>query len=92
MSRSEYVELDTIHDPEGMGLVSHITMRKKPSGYLVYSFAIFKEFERNEGGPTQRTSYLTDRHFGALRKLVDLTEERIRVEQDKMHTGRRAVR
>lgn len=89
MSKSEFVELATLRDPDGMGLVAPITVRERENGYKAFSFAVFKEFERKEGGETQRTAYLNERHIVGLRKLIDRVEERIRLEQDKLHEGRR---
>jgi hypothetical protein len=92
MTRSDFVELDVLHDPDGLGLVAPITVREN-AGYKAFSFAIFKEFERKEGGPTQRTAYMNERHLVAARKLLDLVETRIRAEQDKWHThARRAAK
>lgn len=89
MSKNDYELIDTLRDPDDLGLVSVITMRDRENGYRAFSFAFFKEFERKEGGPTQRTSYLNERHIPAARKLLDQTERRIAQERDRVHQGRR---
>jgi hypothetical protein len=87
MTKSDFVELATLRDPEGLGLIALINVKDKPNGYKSFSFALFKEFER--GGATERTAFLNERHLGAARKLLDMVEKRIRAEQDKLHTQRR---
>jgi len=89
MAKSEFVEVDTLRDRDGVGLVAPITVSQRPNGYRAFSFSIFKEFERTPGGPTERTNYLSDRHLGAVRKLIDDVEARIQVERDKVHETRR---
>lgn len=89
MTKSEFTEIEVIRDPEGLGLIASITMREKANGYVAFSFAIFKEFERSVGGATQRTSYMNDRHIEAARKLLDHVERRISEEKDKLHARRR---
>jgi hypothetical protein len=89
MSRNDFVEVDVLRDPDGLGLVAPITARVKPNGFTAFSFAIFKEFERAPGHPTQRTSYMNERHISAMHKLLDRVEKRIAEEQDKIHTARR---
>lgn len=89
MSKSDFVELAVIRDPDDMGLIAAITMKDHPNGYRAFSFALFKEFERGDGRPVERSSFLNERHLGAARKLLDMVETRIRAEQDKVHTRRR---
>jgi len=89
MTKSAFVEIETLRDPDGMGLVAAITAKQKDNGYTAYSFAIFKEFERSTGGPTQRTNYLNERHIGAARKLIDMVEARIAVSRDQLHEQKR---
>lgn len=90
--RQEYEEIDAIKDPDGMGLVAPITRMIKPNGYQSFSYAIMKEFERFPGGPTERSSFLNERHAEAAHKLIDLAVERIAVEHDKMQAQRREER
>lgn len=88
MSKDEgFTTLVELKDPDGMGVVAIITTKRRPTGYMSYSFALKKEFELN--GETKRSAFLQDRHIGAARKLLDMVEERIREEQDKLFTTRR---
>lgn len=90
MPKSEYEVIDTLRDPDGLGLIAEITRFRRGNGFTGVSFAIFKEFERRSGGPTERTAYLNSRHIGAARKLLDLVETRVAEETDKFHEARRA--
>jgi len=91
MAKSEFIEIDCLRDPDNLGLVAPITIKEKPNGYIAFSFAIFKEFERG-GGPTQRSSYLNDRHIDAAHKLLDAIERRIEIERDRVWERRRRDR
>lgn len=86
-ARAGFTEVALIRDPDGVGLVAPITIKERPNGYRTVSFAIMKEFER--GPITERTSYLNERHIRAARKLLDLVEERLRLEKEKIFTDRR---
>lgn len=88
---NDFELLDEIRDEE-TGVVAVITKKKKPNGYLGFSFSFFKEFERRPGSPTERTSYLNDRHLGAVRRLINAVEERIEAEKDKLFSSRRSTR
>ena len=90
MPASDYEVIDTINDPDGMGLVAELTRFRRSNGFTGVSFAIFKEFERRPGGPTERTSYLNQRHLGAARKLLDLIEDRMAQETERFHAARRS--
>lgn len=90
MPKSDFVELAVLRDPDGLGVVAPITVRKRPNGFVQISFAVFKEFER--GGETQRTSFLNRRHIGALRKLLDEIESFFEKERDRIFEGERAGR
>lgn len=82
-SSSDFVTLDTLYDPDGSGVLAVVTVREQSSGFRVYSFAFFKEFEKD--GVTKRTAYLNDRHIGVARRLLDKIEATIckAQEQDK---------
>lgn len=90
-SKSDYEEIAVLRDPDGMGLIAPITRFRKGNGYYAFSFAIQKEFERTPGGPTERTSFMNDRHILSIRKLLDEVERRIAIEQDKLMAHRRGV-
>ena len=85
---SPFEEIDRLRDPDNLGLVAPITIKTKPNGYVAFSFAIFKEFERPDGDTT-RTSYLNDRHIDAAHKLLDAVQRRIEIERDKVWADRR---
>jgi hypothetical protein len=85
--KDDFVEVATLRDPDGLGLVAPVTMRVKENGYTSFSFALFKEFEKN--GETQRTAFLNDRHLPAARRLLDEIESRIALESDKLWATRR---
>ncbi len=87
---SSFEILDEIRDEE-TGVVAVITKKQKPTGYLGFSFSFFKEFERKPGSQTERTSYLNDRHIGAVRRLINAVEERIEAEKDKLFSKRRST-
>ena len=88
-SRSDYEEIAVLRDPDGLGLIAPITKLKKTNGYTSFSFAIMKEFERKEGGPVERSSFLNERHVAAAHKLLDLVMNRIAEERDKLLAQRR---
>ena len=88
-NRSDYEEIAVLRDPDGLGLIAPITRYKKPNGFHSFSFAIMKEFERREGGPTERSSFLNDRHIAAAHRLLNDVEKRIAQEQDKTLASRR---
>lgn len=90
MPKTEYAEIDTLRDEQNPEVISVITARQRPSGLITYSFSILKEFQRREGGPVDRTSYLNTRHLGAMRRLLDKTEERIDEERERIDRERRA--
>lgn len=85
---SPFTEIARLRDPDDLGLVAPITVKRKPNGYVAFSFAIFKEFERPDGD-IQRTSFLNDRHIDAAHKLLDAVERRIELERDRVRTKRR---
>lgn len=80
-----------MRDPDGLGLIAPITRFKKPNGYYAFSFAIMKEFERREGGPVERSSFLNERHIAAAHKLLGMVAIRIAEEQDRILNERRQV-
>ena len=83
-----FTEIDRLRDLDNLGLVAPITIKTKPNGYVAFSFAIFKDFER-PGGDTQRTSYLNDRHIDAAHKLLEAVEKHIELERDRVWADRR---
>lgn len=85
---SPFVEIARLRDPDDLGLVAPITIKRKPNGYVAFSFAIFKEFERSDG-ETKRSSFLNDRHIEAAHKLLDAVEKRIEIERDRVRAKRR---
>jgi len=89
-SKADYEEIDVVRDPDGLGLIAPITRFKKQNGYHSFSFAIMKEFERKEGAPVERSSFLNERHVAAAHKLLDLVVRRIGEEQDKLLASRRS--
>ena len=86
---SPFTEIARLRDPDDLGLVAPITIKTKPNGYVAFSFAIFKEFERSDG-ETRRSSFLNDRHIDAAHKLLDAVEKRIEIERDRVRAIRRA--
>jgi hypothetical protein len=84
-----YQLVDELRDDEG--LVATITARDV-GGYRRLTFSLQREFERPKGGPTERSSFLRAEHVPAARRLLDRVEERMRVEQDRVHTERRVSR
>lgn len=89
---SEFTVIDTLRDPDNTGVAARITVRDKPNGYRSFSFSIFKEFEREPGGATQRSAFLNDWHIEAAHKLLDRVAERIEQEKAKVHGRRRRAR
>jgi len=90
-ANSPFVEIARLRDPDDLGLVAPITIKTRPNGYVAFSFAIFKEFERADG-ETQRSSFLNDRHIDAAHKLLDAVERRIEIERDRVSTSRREAK
>lgn len=88
---AKFDEIDTIRDDE-LGVAATITVKSTPTGYSEFSFSLFKEFQRNEKGPVERTNFLNERHIGAARRLLDQVEERIKEEKERLHRGRRSRR
>lgn len=86
----DHVVLEEIRDPDS-GLLVVITKKQKYTGYVGFSFAFFKEFERQAGSETERSTWLNDRHIGAARRLLDLAEECIQREKEKLWTQRRGA-
>lgn len=84
---SGYTVIGEFRDDQG--IVGVVSKKEKPNGFLGFSFALFKEFERKPGGPTERTGWLNDRHLGAARRMLNRIEERIDTEMDKRHAQRR---
>jgi len=82
-------EIDLLRLPgdQDIGLVAPITVKESGSGHVILSFAIMKEFER--GAVTERTSYLNQRHIDAARRLLDMVEERLMLEKERVLTRRR---
>jgi hypothetical protein len=91
VSQSAFTEIDAIRDDKS-GIVIVITAREKSNGFRAYSFAVFKEFERSTGGPTQRTAYLNPHHIEALQGLLPKVDARIRQEEERVHAERRQAR
>jgi hypothetical protein len=81
------IDLLRLEGDDDVGLVAPITAREKSPGHVVLSFAIMKEFER--GAITERTSYLNQRHIDAARKLLDMVEERLMLEKERIIARRR---
>lgn len=77
MAKSEFQIITTLRDEES-GLVGVITHLERHKGFSGFSFALFKEFKRSPGSPTERTSYLNERHLGPARRMLDAIEERIK--------------
>lgn len=91
-SRSDYEEIAVLRDPDGLGLIAPITRLKKGNGYHSFSFALMKEFERKEGAPVERSSFLNERHIAAAHKLLDEVDQFIAKEKDKLLVERRQAR
>jgi hypothetical protein len=85
---SEFVEIDRIEDPDGVGIVAVITKRDRAGGYRAFSFALYKEYT-DKSGAARRSHYLNERHIDASIKLLRLVEKRLLLEQDKLDNERR---
>jgi hypothetical protein len=71
-----YEEVAVIRDPDG--LIAVIS-KKKDSDY--FSFAILKEFDREER--RVRSSFLNRRHVPAIKRLLTKVEEYLDLEADR---------
>lgn len=92
MSSNDFYLIDVLSDPDGLGLRARITAKERHDGYVVHSVAFYREFEKDGRGPTQQTSFFQPQHMPALQKLVLLAEERLRLEQEKIHERNRQKR
>lgn len=88
---AKFDEVDTIRDSE-LGAVATITVKKTSTGYAEFSWCLFKEFQRKEGGSMERTNFLNERHIAAARRLLDKVEARIKEEKERIHHQRRRMR
>jgi hypothetical protein len=89
-AKTEYVEVATIRDPEGLGVVAAITERERDNGFLSYSFGIFKEYER--GGELCRSPFLRLEHIESAHRVLEAAEREIRTRQDRFWENRRERR
>ena len=76
-----YQEVEDIRDPDGITIV--ITERID-TGHL--SFRILKEYENH--GEVKTTSYLGRRHIPAIRRLLQLLEDRLEIQVDRQKLSR----
>lgn len=89
MPRDDYFSIDTIRED---GCVAQINAKRRPDGRLAYSFSLFREFERDECGPTMKTVFLGEMHVGPARRLLEAVERRIQEERDKEFSEQRRQR
>ena len=78
MSKNHYEEIDTIRHDSGLAAV--VTRRTRPSGEVIVTFRLVKEFQRRADGPVETTAYLNARHLEAIPKVIDRVEQVIRRE------------
>jgi hypothetical protein len=86
---SEFVEIDRLEDPDGVGIIAVITKRDRAGGYRAFSFAIYKEYT-DKSGAVRRTNYLNERHVDAAARLLVLVKQRLLLEQDRLDAERRS--
>jgi len=68
--KTGYEDIEEITDPDGVvGVIS----RRRSNGAL--SIALFKTFDRD--GVTEKSNFLSARHFAAVRRVLDIAEVRI---------------
>lgn len=82
---SDYVEVETIRDPECEGIAAVVSMRVSKG---TFKFKLVKEFER--GGKTTNTVYLERRHVDSTHKILDRVARRIDELEDQERARRRA--
>lgn len=70
--RNGYEDVEEIADPDG---VVAVISRRRSNGIL--SIAIFKVFERD--GNTERTNFFNARHLPAVRRVLEIAEQRLAV-------------
>lgn len=68
--RNGYEDIEEIADPDG---VVAVISRRRSNGVL--SVAFFKTFERD--GVVERTNFVNARHFPAVRRVLDIVEQRL---------------
>jgi len=85
---ADFEDLDMLRDD---GVFARITRRAKANGFIEFTFAIGKEFER-PGRATEQTKWLSESQLGPLRRLIDAVENRFAQERAALHADRREAR
>lgn len=89
MAKVDYFSVDVLRES---GCVAQINAKERGDGFLAYSFSLFREFERDGRGPTQRTVFLSEQNLPALRRLLDVVERRIQEDKERVYSLRRQKR
>lgn len=71
------------------GVVAKISKKEFRNGYTVYSFSLYKEFERKPGAPTQETAWMNERHIASIPALLDDVRSFIRSARDEDYAAKR---
>lgn len=69
--RNGYEDIDEVKDPDG---IVAVVSRRRSNGTL--AVGLFKEFERD--GVQERTNFFGSKHFAAVRRVLEIVEERVR--------------
>lgn len=88
-NRNPYQEVVVFREAvEGGDILGIITSRKF-GGITRFSISLQREYTNKEGEKI-RAPWFDSRHMVALRKILDETEERLQIEEDR-HTPRRVT-
>jgi hypothetical protein len=84
MPRTDFREVETLRDPDG---VVAVVSERLATGHV--SFMVAREFDRN--GETCRSSFLARRHIAGARRLLDALEEKLDEIEDRSRAERRVA-
>lgn len=75
MPKAEYTEVEIITDDIDGVVEGVISRRDTPSGDVLFSFAIMRQYENDSG--MSRTPWLFAQHAPAVRRIIDRMEARV---------------
>lgn len=86
-SHHDFEIFETLRNEDGV--VAKISKKEFRNGYTVYSYSLYKEFERRPGSPPQLSAWMNERHIAGISDLLERVRSVIKKDRGQEYAAKR---